>query len=316
MSRDTGTDVWFGAVNALDIVNLGVILTEGVEKPSPQPRVEPDIPPLAPGEERLLQTVHRADGERNEIYLLHRRPSDDRATGGEATNFVAVIRSTDSDPTDTGPPWAWQRGPTERSVYIAVAEAAANSPPFPGSSVSFDADVQWFYDCIREDAGPQPSRAEVLAGLSDRYAAACRAVLEAANSCLEFANQAIGARSKIAEHQYDGLPGTPIAIRHFTQFAEDAERAFVPRYRAFEAACAEARSVAAALLGVDPVSAEMTLAMRAEDAVLDTVATVKGILGATYGPTSAEFIQGVNVANQLMQRDDNEGNIYRPFVAP
>jgi hypothetical protein len=294
-----------------------VSLPDDEKAPTSAALSEPGIPPLYLGEERLLQTVHRADGHRNEIYLSHRRPDDDRVTGaGEEINFIAVIRSTDATPTDASPPRAWQRGPTERSVYIAVAEAAANVPPFPGSSLSFDADVQWFYDRIREDVGPQPSRAEVLAALADRYVAACGAVLDAAHACLDTANRSVGARSKIAEHQHDGLPGTPIAIRNFSQWAEDAERAFVPLYRTFGAVCADARSVAAALLGSDPLSAEMTLALRAQDTALDTVATAKGILGATYGPTPAEFLQGVAVANQLMQSADDEGNIFRQGAVP
>lgn len=91
--------------------------------------------------------MDRPDGNRNEIYLAHRRQSDDETMGtGEPVNFVAVILSTDSDPNRT--PFAWQRGPTERSVYIAVATAIANAPPLQGFNVWLHPDVRWFADQI------------------------------------------------------------------------------------------------------------------------------------------------------------------------
>jgi hypothetical protein len=276
---------------------------------------EPDIAPLEEGEERLLQTVHRADGNRNDIYLLHRRRSDDAATGaGEPINFVAVIRSTDQDPNDSSPPWAWQRGPTERSIYIALAEAIVNAPPPPGSSVWLHPDVQWFADRIRESAGPEPTEMETAANWVHLYVAACGEVLTAANECLEVANRAVGARNKIAQHRNDGLPGTPIAIRNFTNWAEQAEREFVPLYRTFDEACTAARDNAAQLLSSDARRAEMVLAMSVSEDVLDNVATAKGILGASFGPTPAAFLQGVEAANALMQNPPDDGNIYRPLA--
>jgi hypothetical protein len=276
---------------------------------------EPDIAPLEQGEERLLQTVHRADGNRNDIYLLHRRPDDDVTTGaGDPINFVAVIRSTDPDPGDTSPPWAWQRGPTERSICIALAEAVVNAPPPPGCSVSLHSDVQWFVDRMREGAGPGPTAMETVANRVQLYVAACAEVLAAANECLEVANMAAGARSKIAQHRNDGLPGTPIAIRNFTNWAEQAERDFVPLYRAFDEACTTARENAAQLVGSDPRRVEMVLAMSVSEDVLGTVATAKGILGATFAPTPAAFLQGVEAANALMQNPPDDGNIYRPLA--
>lgn len=274
---------------------------------------EPDIAPLEEGEERLLQTVHRADGNRNDIYLLSRRPSDDAMTGaGEPIAFVAVIRSTDRDPDDSSPPWAWQRGPTERSICIAVAEAVVNAPPPPGTSVWLHPDVQWFVDRIRESTGPEPTAMETVANRVPLYVAACDEVLTAADACLEVANMAAGARSKIAQHRNDGLPGTPIAIRNFTTWAEEAERRFVPLYRAFDDACTAARDSAAQLLGSDPLRAEMVLAMNVSEDVLDKVATAKAILGASSGPTPDAFLQGVDAANALMQNPPDDGNIYRP----
>jgi len=278
-------------------------------------REEPNIAPLEPGEERLLQTVHRADGNRNDIYLVHRRPSDDETTGaGEAINFVAVIRYTDEDPNDTEPPWAWQRGPTERRIYIALAEAIVNAPPLPGSSVSLDPQVEWFADRIRESAGPAPTAMETAAKFAQQYVVSCGEVLSAADACLEVANRAAGARNSIAHHQNDGLPGTSIALRNFATWAEHAEQEFVPLYLAFDEACATARGYAAQLLSAGPLRAEMVLAMSYGEDVLDRVATAKGILGATFGPTPAAFLQGVEAANALMQNPTDDGNIYRPHA--
>ena len=253
---------------------------------------EPQIAPLTGGEERLLQTVHRADGNRNDIYLVHRRPSDDEASGtGEPANFVAVIRSTDQDPSDTSPPWAWQRGPTERSICIALAEAIVNAPPLPGTSVSLYPHVQWFADRIRENSGPTVSATETAANWAQLYVTACGEVLTAANACLEVTNRAVGARGMIAERQNDGLPGTPIAIRNFTGMAEKAEREFAPLYSSFDAAYTTARDAAAQLLAAqsDPIFSEMLLAATVGEDMLDNVATVKGILGATFGPTPPPF---------------------------
>ena len=45
------------------------------------------------------------------------------------------------------------------------------------------------------------------------------------------------------------------------------------------------------------------------------MATVKGLLGANYGPSPAAFLQGIDEANGLMQNPPDEGNIYTPRVA-
>lgn len=105
---------------------------------------EPTIAPLVHDEERWLETVHRTDGNRNDIFLIHRR-SMDEDTSGEPTNFVTIIRATDSDPNET--PRAWHRGSDERSVYLQVAEALStprqcwaperrSTPTFSGSSIA------------------------------------------------------------------------------------------------------------------------------------------------------------------------------------
>lgn len=107
---------------------------------------EPSLPSLETGEERVIRVVHRPDGNRNEICVAHRRDErDDEAMAGAAgrpINFIAFIRSTDSDPNRA--PRAWYGGPTLRSVYILVAEGAVNAPP-PRGFTTWDAPhLAWF----------------------------------------------------------------------------------------------------------------------------------------------------------------------------
>jgi hypothetical protein len=158
------------------------------------------------------------------------------------------------------------------------------------------------------------ARASADAGVqwAQIYVAACGEVLAAATACLEKANQAVGARNMAANR-----PQHEISIRNFTTYAENAEREFAPLYRAFEEACAAARDTAAQLLAsqVDPLYAETLLAVGVEESVLDDVATVKAVLGATHGPSPAAFLEGVDEANGLMQNPPDEGNIYRPRAA-
>jgi hypothetical protein len=145
------------------------------------------------------------------------------------------------------------------------------------------------------------------------YVEACDEVLTAANACLDAANRATGARREIAEHRNDGLPGTPIAIRNFTKWAEEAEQEFTPLYRTFAEACANARDIATGFLtaqtGADP---ETVLMMKVSEDVLDNVATVKAILQTSYEPTPSAFIQGVQESNELMRNISDDGNIYHP----
>ena len=282
--------------------------------PAPSaPGAEPTIRPLAEGEERLLNTIQRPDGERNEIYLVHRRPSDDETMGtGEPINFVAIIRSTDQDPNDTSPPFAWQCGPDERTIYIRVAEAAVNAPPPPGGSATLDPDVQWFVDRIREQ-NPGPSPMEEVQNWAHLYATACQEVLAAANACIEPANKAINAQEMLTNRPYE-YRNTPEGF--FTGIIERATQEFGPAYQSFEQACANARETAGKLLaaGRDPLQAEMVLAMQADEPTLNTVATVRSILRTHYGPTPAAFIQGVQESNALMQANsDEDGNIYTPL---
>ena len=154
--------------------------------------------------------------------------------------------------------------------------------------------------------------AETAAKWAQLYVAACGEALAAANACLEVANRAIGARNMAAKR-----PQAEVSIQTFTDYAEREERKFAPLYSTFEAACAAARDTAAQLLAaqLDPLSAEMHLALTLEEGVLDKVATVKALLDANWGPNPVAFLQGIEEANGLMQNPPDEANIYLPGVA-
>lgn len=154
---------------------------------------------------------------------------------------------------------------------------------------------------------------ETAARWAQLYAAACGEVTSAANACLEVANRAVGARGKIAEHQNDGMPGTPIAIRNFTKYAEEAEQEFTPLHRTFAEACAGARDTAANFLSAQTIhDPEVVLFLNVPEDVSDNVAVVKEILRANYGQTPAGFIEGVEETNELLERPPEAGNIYTP----
>lgn len=104
---------------------------------------EPEIPPLADGERRLLQIVDRPDGNRNEIYLIHRRPPD-----YEGHQFVAVIHHSESTDFDFETVTAWHGGADERDVYIRVAEAYANTQT-ASCRYWLEPGIQWFADRVR-----------------------------------------------------------------------------------------------------------------------------------------------------------------------
>lgn len=104
------------------------------------PAPEPEIPPLADGERRLLKVIDRPDGNQNRVYLIHRRPSDDADY-----QFVAVIQSSESTDFDFDTAWAWQGGTDARGVYIRVAEAYANTRTAL-CDYWLDPNVKWFAD--------------------------------------------------------------------------------------------------------------------------------------------------------------------------
>lgn len=106
------------------------------------PEPEPEIPPLAEGEQRLLQIVDRPDGNQNRIYLIHRRPDD-----YEDHRFVAVIHHSESSDFDFVTAMAWQGGADERTAYIRVAEAYANSRTAQ-CQYWLEPQVQWFADRV------------------------------------------------------------------------------------------------------------------------------------------------------------------------
>lgn len=117
------------------------------QQASPQssnpPEPEPEIPTLAEGERRLLKIVGRPDGNENRIYLVHRRPDDMAGYG-----FVAVIHSSEDTSFDFDTAFGWQFGEDERTVYIRVAEAYANSRTAL-CTYWLEPAVQWFADRVR-----------------------------------------------------------------------------------------------------------------------------------------------------------------------
>lgn len=155
------------------------------------------------------------------------------------------------------------------------------------------------------------------------YGAACGEVVTAANACLESANRAVGARRKIAEHQNDGLPGTPIAIRNFTSWADEAEQEYVPLYRTFLAACSAARDTAASFLAAQTAhDPELVLLASAPEEVYSNTGVARHILSADYGPTPARFMEGLQQTNAGIQadifdygEDGFQGHIYAPPAA-
>jgi hypothetical protein len=110
---------------------------------APEPEPEPEIPPLADGEQRLLEIVGRPDGNENRIHLIHGRPEDPAGY-----QFVAVIHSSDDPDFDFDTTWAWQGGADERTVYIRVAEAYANVRTAQ-CTYWLEPVVQWFADRVR-----------------------------------------------------------------------------------------------------------------------------------------------------------------------
>jgi tetratricopeptide (TPR) repeat protein len=92
------------------------------------------VAPLADREERLVQVVHRPDGNRNDVYLIHSRPDHGDVMGtGEPVCFVAVIRSTDD--TNGGDGTMWFRASTLEELYFDIARAHRSQPPPPGFGV-------------------------------------------------------------------------------------------------------------------------------------------------------------------------------------
>jgi hypothetical protein len=113
-------------------------------QPTPEapPEPEPEIAPLADGERRLLEIVDRPDGNQNRIYLIRRTVTD-----SDGYPFVAVIQGSDDPDFDFDTAWGWQRGDDERTVYIRVAEAYANSRT-AACGYWLEPDVQWFADRV------------------------------------------------------------------------------------------------------------------------------------------------------------------------
>lgn len=158
------------------------------------------------------------------------------------------------------------------------------------------------------DATVDPAK-EAAIKSAHQYAASCGEMLAAANTCLEKANRAVGARN-MAETR----PQHEISIRNFTRMAEQEEEEFIPLYRAFVESSTKAREAAANLLsGQTGDDAETVLALNVSAEVLDEVATAKALLEADFGSTPAGFMEGVDQANGIMKDPFPEpGNIYAP----
>jgi tetratricopeptide (TPR) repeat protein len=98
----------------------------------PMPSIQ--VAPLAEGEERLVQVVHRADGHRNDVYLVHSRPEHGNVMGtGEPVRFVAMVRRTDEASGGEGS--MWFRASALETLYADIALAYRHQPPPPGFSV-------------------------------------------------------------------------------------------------------------------------------------------------------------------------------------
>jgi hypothetical protein len=106
------------------------------------PEPEPEVPPLAEGEQRLLEIVDRPDGNQNRIYLIRRPPTE-----SEPYPFVAVIQSSEDPDFDFDTARGWMRGGDERTVYIRVAEAYANSRT-ASCGYWLEPGVKWFADRV------------------------------------------------------------------------------------------------------------------------------------------------------------------------
>lgn len=120
----------------------------GSSSPSPADIDAPGVLPLQPGEQRVIQVVHRADGEKNEICVVRRRDGDDEFAGdGEPIEYVAIIVSSDGDSEKT--PWAWQRASTVVGIYQRVAEAFRNAPPPDGFRVWNAPEVEEFLQLLK-----------------------------------------------------------------------------------------------------------------------------------------------------------------------
>lgn len=243
-----------------------------------------------------------------EIGALEREPNDPRwdlpavafmRDGSEVDLAGRSLRQANDEMMRDGDDDVWWGSVNAAAVAdlgVVLPEGQEPSSSQPGSSEA-SADGAW----------------QTADKWADVYVAACGEVLTAANACLEVANKAVGARRQIAEHQNDGLPGTPIAIRNFTSWAEEAEQEFAPLYGSFTEACTNARDAAASLLAAQTEpNAEIVLMMKLGEDVLDNLATAKAILRAEYGPTPSAFMQGVQETNELMQNISDDGNIYAP----
>lgn len=150
------------------------------------------------------------------------------------------------------------------------------------------------------------------------YAAACLEVIKRLSAAGEEASTAVRARNKAAEPQH------PISRESFENFAQQADRKFVPLYKAFEESCSTARDIAAAFRGTVPSSDAVERVLHdAVDAETYSKTEAAGhLLRTTFRPTSAAFIAGIEAANEAIKADiyffGDDGfipHVYSPPVA-
>jgi len=181
--------------------------------------------------------------------------------------------------------------PGAAEIVAGIEESAsANSTPSAAGALS--------EGTPSGDDASDPALANA-AKMAQNYTTACSEVLNTTNSCVEVANQAVGAR-----HMADERPQHEISIANFTRVADERDQQFVPLYRAFAEVCGTARNAATNLLacqsGQDP---ELILMVSVDQEAYGNAATAVHILRSEFGPTPAAFLQGLGQANAAIQGD-------------
>lgn len=130
--------------------------------------------------------------------------------------------------------------------------------------------------------------------LRQAYIAQCAQVMAGADECLSYAQEATNNREQAAVR-----PQHEISIGHFTKLADEAEASLARSFPLFENLCASTRETASFLLASygDHFRAEFQFTEGIPDEVLGQVATAKCILSTAFGPTSDEFLRGLEEAN-------------------
>ncbi len=130
--------------------------------------------------------------------------------------------------------------------------------------------------------------------LRQTYIDQCAQVMAGADECLSYAQEAASNREQAAVR-----PQHEISIGHFSKLADEAEANLARSFPLFDDLCASTRETAKYLLASygDHFRAEFQFTEGIPDEVLGQVATAKCILNTTFGPTSDEFLRGLEEAN-------------------